>query len=251
MDDLVKGICRLGVVPMHRKASYEEPITSELLFGEHYAVLSSFQDWLQIRLAFDGSEGWINQNQHTQISDAYYEQINGSDYKVCTDVSGTIYFQKKYVNILIGSILPISSNELFKMEEQIAFNGASKGLSQKREFEFLKEIAGKYRHAPYRRGGKTPYGIDEAGFIQQVFKIAGYRIPRTMEAQANGAKLLTDLSLLEAGDILYLGTEKARTALIYLGDNQYIGMLAGRVEKVGNLEIEGQHAFYRRILHKS
>ncbi len=251
MKELVKGICRLGVVPMYVKPDFTEALSSELLFGEHYCILSSTRDWFKIRLAFDESEGWIHQSQHFLISDAYFEQINMSDYKVCTDISGSIFFQKKYVNILLGSILPISSNELFKLEEQVAYNGSSKSLSQQREFEFVKEIAEMYRHAPYKMGGKTPFGIDEAGFIQQVFKIAGYRLPRTLEEQLKAAKEVNDLDRAVNGDVVYIGTGKSSSALICLGVNQFMGVVNGQVEKISNLEIGKQQIAIRKVLRTS
>ena len=41
----------------------------------------------------------------------------------------------------------------------------SKGIGQKREFEFLKSIALKYLNAPEQEGGKTPFGIDAMRFL--------------------------------------------------------------------------------------
>ena len=141
MSESNKGICRLSLVPMRSEASDEASIVSQILFGEHYSVIEENDIWINVQLYFDDSEGWIRKDQHDAITDEYFDQINNSDYKVCTELTGTIYFKKKHVNILLGSILPISTNELFKIEEQVAFNGASKSLSQKREFDFFKETA--------------------------------------------------------------------------------------------------------------
>ncbi|MEP2508231.1 MAG: hypothetical protein ABJH72_02680, partial [Reichenbachiella sp.] len=159
MNDGSKGICRMSVVPMRATSKNGSVLLSELLFGEHYTVLDEKNDKIQIQLYFDDSTGWIRSDQHTPISEEYFQQVNLSDYKVCIDLSGTIYFQKKHVHILFGSVLPITTNELFKLEEQVAFNGESKSLSQKREFEYMRELMKKYLHAPYLSGGKTPFGV--------------------------------------------------------------------------------------------
>jgi hypothetical protein len=251
MNDLVKGICRLGVVPMFSKPEYKSAVVSELLFGEHYMVLSSVKDWFEVELAFDKSMGWIHRSQHFSISDAYFDQINLSDYKVCTDLSGTIFFQKKHVNILLGSILPISSNELFKMEEQIAFNGSSKSLSQRREFEYMKGIIDLYRHTPYRPGGKTPFGIDEGGFIQQVYKICGYRLPRSLSEQSKGASNLSNINELEEGDLVFVGSGANAGALIYLGNNQFSGVVRGSVEKIADLNFGEQELRVKKVLRQN
>jgi len=252
MSEFAKGISRLALVPMRIKPDHESPMCSQVLFGEHYTILKSDRDWFYIQLYFDQSEGWIHMNQHTTISDAYFEQINHSDYKVCTDLSGTIFFQKKYVNILLGSILPITTNELFKIEEQVAFNGASKSLIQKREFEFLLSVIEKFRHAPYLPGGKTPFGVDESGFVQQIFKIAGYRLPRLLAAQASIGKSIESLDEVRPGDLVLVGNEyKMSTGFIFLGDNQYIGLIGGRVEKIANLIVDQDKVIIRRILASS
>lgn len=249
MSEFVKGICRLAVVPMYVKPGHDQALGSELLFGEHYAIKNSFKDWLEIELAFDSSKGWIQASQHTPISDAYYDQINASDYKVCTDVSGSIFFQKKYVNIVLGSILPISSNELFKMEEQVAYNGSSKSLSQRREFEFLLEVINQYRHTPFRPGGKTPFGIDSGGFVQQVFKICGYRLPRTAEEQVKGA-IHVSLSEVGIGDLVFTGNKKINV-LISLGEGHFVGVIGGSVEKIANLKVEGDSLKSRSVFKKN
>ncbi|MGL1885953.1 MAG: C40 family peptidase [Reichenbachiella sp.] len=248
MSDFPKGICRLSVVPMRMEANHDGVLVSQLLFGEHYMVTDQIEDWLLIELDFDRSTGWICVNQHCEISDDYFRQINLSDYKVCTDISGTIFFQKMHVNILVGSILPISTNELFKLEEQIAYNGESKSLSQKREFEFLKERIKSYRHTPYLPGGKTPFGIDASGFLQQVMKLCGYRFPRGMASQIGIGSLVQDISLIEPGDVVFLGEGLSTTVVIFLGGEEYIGMINGQIQITKDLMSISDKKVIKRIL---
>ena len=78
-----KGICRLSVVPVRKEGSDRSEQVSQLLFGDHYEVLEREGNWLRIKIHFDGYEGWIDVNQFYEISDAYFNQINNSDYKIC------------------------------------------------------------------------------------------------------------------------------------------------------------------------
>lgn len=250
MTDASKGICRLSVVPMRKEPDYKSEMVSQVLFGEHYSVIDidTTKCWLYIELNFDQFGGWIPVDQHFDITQDYFEQINLSDYKVSTDLSSTIYFQKKFVNILTGSILPIATNELFKLEEQIAYNGESKSLTQKREFEFLKEQLKKYLHAPYLLGGKTPFGIDASGFIQQIFKLSGYRLPRTLELQSKYGDEVKSIEEIRLGDIAFLLEESVYTALIYFGKEEYMGVHSGCVKILNNPSTIGNQFTIRRVL---
>jgi gamma-D-glutamyl-L-lysine dipeptidyl-peptidase len=124
----------------------------------------------------------------------------------------------------LGSIVPISNSELFKIEEQFAFNGEAKSLGQKREVEFLKSIAAKYLNAPYLPGGKSPFGIDAAGFIQIVFKISGFLLPRTLDRQITEGKKIEKLQDALPGDVAFFRshTKKQLHAGVVFEDQKII-----------------------------
>ena len=214
MEFLEKGICRLSIVPVRSALGDSCEMINQLLFGEHYSVLefSDSKEWVKIKTHFDDYEGWIDCRQHHRITEDYFTQINNSDYKICLDITSSILFRKKTIHIVLGSILPISSNELFKMEEKLAFNGESKSLGQKREFEFLKQIAEKYLHSPYLWGGKSPFGIDSSGLVQQVFKICGYKLPRDCHRQAEIGTKIEGLAQVLPGDIAFFKNSKGKIA---------------------------------------
>ena len=221
-----KGISRLSVVPVRAEAADTGEQVTQLLFGDHYEVLETSSDnkWLRICVDFDQYEGWIDSKQYTRISDEYYLQINNSDYKISLDISASILHNRNKINILLGSVLPISTSELFQIEEQLAYNGESKSLSQKRDFEYLRLIALLYLNAPYQWGGKTPFGIDCSGFTQQVFRICGYRLMRDASQQVNQGKEVTNLSESQPGDLAFFSNEKGEITHVGIvwEDNQVI-----------------------------
>lgn len=205
MDVIDYGVCRLALVPVRKTPDDRAEQTTQLLFGDHYEVIHETTDkkWLNIRIHADLFEGWIDASQHHAITKDYFDQINYANYKITTDISCNILYKKNTLTILMGSIVPISNSELFKLEEQFAFNGEAKSLGQKRDVEFLKTIALKYNHSPYQRGGKSPFGIDSAGFTQIVFKISGYSLQREIAQQANQGKKVKDLGEALPGDLLF------------------------------------------------
>ncbi len=251
MEEAEKGICRLAIIAMYSSPSDDAAMVSQLLFGEHYTVLDKEPHWLKISLHFDQSEGWIRADQHEPISSQYFEQINNSDYKVCTDLVGKIFFKKRHVNIVLGSILPISTNELFKVEEQVAFNGSAKSLSQKREWEFFASIASMYMYTPYLKGGKSPFGIDAEGMVQQIFKVCGYRLPRTRQQQLRVGEDVQQLASAQPGDIVYTKDEGNRSAYVVLTEGMAIGISGGVVRKLPLDSLSAALDTIRRIPHFS
>ena len=235
-----KGVCRLSIVPVRTKPLDSSEMVTQLLFGDHYSVVeeSNRGKWVRIKVHNDGYEGWIDKKQHYFITEAYFEQINSADYKVCLDRATTILFKKRTLPILLGSVLPIASVELFKLEEQFAFNGESKSLGEVWPFERLKQVAFKYLNAPYLWGGKTPFGIDCSGFTQMVFKICGYRLERDSAMQCNQGRVVDTLVQAEPGDLCFFGTKTKINHVGILLENERIIHASGFV-RIDEITEEG------------
>ena len=249
------GVCRLAVVSVridHRETA--EQVT-QLLFGDHYEVLSISPDkkWVLIKIYFDQCEGWLEMKQHHAISKEYFDQINQTEYKITTEVASTVLYKKSPLTIVMGSIAPISNSELFKIEEQFAFNGESKGLGQRRDLDFLRSIAKKYFSSPFQWGGKSPFGIDDTGFVQMVYKITGYSIQRNLNQQATAGKRIKTFAEAKLGDLAFF-SEKGGAPThvgIVLDDGKIIHSF-GQV-RIDNITEEGilnpETKIYTHLLH--
>lgn len=242
------GVCRLSIVSVRKDANHLSQQVMQLLFGDHYEVLHEHKDrqWVLIRTYFDKVEGWIESKHHHAITKEYFDQINTSDFKITTDVCATILYKKTPVSIVLGSVVPISQSELFKMEEQFAFNGEAKALGQKREIEFVKAIATKYLNAPEQEGGKSPFGIDGIGLVQMVYKISGYHLPprlEMLEAQFN------PVNDFKAGDLVLINrhTDNLVSVGLSMGEDKVLHV-DGRVKvdsiADGNvIELESKNSY--------
>ncbi len=261
MDAIDFGVCRLSVVALRAEASDKAELVTQLLFGDHYEVrqYSSDKKWLKVLIASDEYEGWLDAKQHHSISKEYFDYMSRAELKITTDLSTSILYNKVPLAILMGSIIPISSTELFKMEEQFAFNGEAKNLGQKREFEFLRITANRYLHAPYLWGGKTPFGIDCSGFTQMVFKICGYKLYRDARQQATQGKAVRSIEETKPGDLAFF--KNSVDAITHVGivyANHQIIHASGRVRIDGLTEqgivqaetgaVTHQLSHFRRIL---
>lgn len=235
------GVCRLAAVAIHKQPNPDTPIISQLLFGDHYVVIKKAEEkgWIQIRVHFDDTEGWIDSEQHHEISREYFEQINLANFKITTDLTCSILYKKSPITILMGSIVPISNSELFKIEEQFAFNGEAKSLGQKRDQEFICKTALKYINAPHYSGGKSPFGIDAPGLVQMVYKISGYSLPHSIEGQLNEGKKISSFDEARPGDLAFFtthGKEVSHVGIV-LDDSKVIHV-QGRV-RIDHLMEEG------------
>lgn len=253
MDVIEFGICRLSVVSVRHEPMDQSEQVTQLLFGDHYEVIEKSKNnkWLKIKINFDQYTGWIDARQHQPISQEYFNHLNNAEFKITTDVTATMLYNKSPQVILMGSIIPISSAELFKMEEQFAFNGEAKNLGQKREVEFVKSIAMKYLNAPYQWGGKNPFGIDCSGFTQMVFKIAGYRLFRDAWQQANQGKAIKSLSEAKPGDLAFFQNDEGK--IVHTGilvDRDKIIHASGKV-RIDQLTEEGiMNTDTRNVTHR-
>lgn len=220
------GVCRLAIVTVRKEASHKSEPVTQLLFGDHYEVteFSKDQKWTLIFINSDNSTGWIDRLQHHSITKEYHEQIGLANFKITTDIASTMLYKKSQLTIVLGSIVPISASELFKMEEQFAFNGETKSLGQRRDFEFLKYIACKYLNAPHLPGGKSPFGIDAPAFTQMAFRLTGYQLPREVQQQWTFGKPVDDFGAAQPGDLVFFSEKdnKPTHVGIVLNDNKII-----------------------------
>jgi hypothetical protein len=253
MEETDFGVCRLSLVPVRKESADQAEQSTQLLFGDHYSVVDGTPDkkWLRVRVYFDQYEGWIDAKQHHPITKEYFHHINHAEFKITTDMTSTLLYNKSPQVVLMGSIIPISSSELFKMEEQFAFNGEAKNLGQRREFEFMRVIALKYLNSPYQWGGKSPFGIDCSGFTQMVFKICGYILQRDTIQQVNQGKAVESLAASKQGDLAFFSNEKGKTVHtgILFNENKIIHA-SGKV-RMDTLTEEGiLNAETRKITHR-
>ncbi len=234
MENKAKGICRLGIVPVRKNPMEQAEMVTQLLFGDHYSVNEVSKDgkWIQITIEFDQYQGWIDVKQHTWISEDHFYHLNHTDFKISTDINSNILYKKRLIQIVIGSVLPISSSELFEVSEHFAFNGTSKSLGEKQGFDFIKQIIKNYMNAPYLWGGKTPFGIDCSGLTQQIYKLCGYKLKRDASQQFHQGTEVAAVAHSMPGDLAFFKNEKGKISHVgIIMENHDLVHASGYVRK--------------------
>lgn len=191
------GICPLSVVALRYSADDASEMVSQVLYGEHFKVLEQRKHWSKIRSALDNYEGWVHNNQITFIDQSDYEEVeNAKDTKFSSDLVSFVEAENvALIPIVMGSSVHNTSILPY------IFEGSSTDV--KKEKRNLTETALLYLNAPYLKGGRTPFGIDCAGFTQMVYKINGYKLLRTAHEQSTQGDALSFIEESEAGDLAF------------------------------------------------
>ncbi|WP_368662404.1 C40 family peptidase [Zobellia laminariae] len=178
----------------------------------------------RIRVAFDKFEGWVSNHQMNLISEEDYDSIESS-----TDIGYTsdlISFVETENSILLPVIMGSSTCNCAVLSH--TFDGKTNG--NKKDKTELIQTALLYLNAPYLWGGKTPFGIDAAGFTQMVYKINGYRLLRKAAEQSKQGHALSFIEETEAGDLAFFDNNEGE--IYHVGiimENNYIIHVDGKV----------------------
>jgi cell wall-associated NlpC family hydrolase len=84
--------------------------------------------------------------------------------------------------------------------------------------ERVVDVAQRLRGVPYHWGGETPNGLDCSGYIEQVFALAGYHVPRLADAQF-AATVEVSAEQMRPGDLVFFTT--------YLPGPSHVGIYIG------------------------
>jgi hypothetical protein len=249
------GICNLSIIPLRAEASDRSEIVSQVLFGEHFAVLEKDRQWSKIKLQYDGYEGWVDSKQYQVITKENYELLSKQEIALNADLV-------EYISVSDNSLIPIALGASLSFLELPEIN------TNNYQFEGLKAsgiqaksnivaTAYLYLNAPYLWGGKTPFGIDCSGFTQMVYKLNGYHLLRDAAQQATQGEVLSFIEESEPGDLAFFDNEEGN--IIHVGimlENNYIIHASGkvRVDRLDHLGIynaeTNRHTHRLRVIKK-
>jgi hypothetical protein len=236
------GICLLSVVSCRKESSNTSEIVTQLLFGEHYSVIETTENWLKINIAFDSYECWINSKQHQKISDTTFKQLNSEVLLYSNELIQVIINKQTQISfpISLGSALPFLKNNNLKIEDyEFYFDGNSTLSNSKKSNSEIIQTSYLFLNAPYLWGGKSPFGIDCSGFTQIVYKLNGYKLPRDAHQQVELGEPLNFVDEAEAGDLAFFDNEDGK--IVHVGlllNNQQIIHANGQV-RIDNFDHYG------------
>ncbi|MCL2414590.1 MAG: C40 family peptidase [Bacteroidales bacterium] len=220
------AICLLSSIPIRETASHRSEIVSQLLFGELCLIEDQYQDWYKIRVQFDNYEGWVDKKQLRLIDEKTYNQIVNQSVKTYVNAPvAFVHSETGEIPVLLGSSLPLFENGKFQIENEIwTFEGAEDYQCSRQTPERISFWALKYMKSPYLWGGRSPFGIDCSGLVQNVFRMCGYSLPRDAAQQAENGQVVNLITEAKPGDLLFFDNAEGQIIHvgILVGNNQII-----------------------------
>ena len=209
------GIAVLSIVAIRNEMSHKSEQISQLLFGETYEILQKQSGWLRIKCSYDSYEGWIDENQHFELTEREFLNIQNNDPGLALDLVNSAASSHFSVPILAGSSLPFFDGMNFKIsKEKFIYNGQAI-QSDAKNAAIFERIALRYINAPYLWGGRSPFGIDCSGFTQLVFKFVGIPLLRDAYQQAGQGGIVNFIEEALPGDLAFFGNDEGR--IVHVG----------------------------------
>lgn len=239
-------------MPLRREPSDKSEQISQLVFGECYEVLQHQEKWQQIRNAADGYEGWMDLKQHKPVPDAYFQEWKEVKHPRSLDVVQTVSGPSGVTPIGLGSVLPFFDGINLRIgEERLVYNGRASNPTLPYRENFLQKIALQFLKAPYLWGGKSVFGIDCSGFVQQVYGVCGHQLLRDAYQQVIHGQEVHFVGQTKPGDIAFFDNEEGRiTHVGLLLEDQKIIHASGEV-RIDDLDHYGIYNRERkRYSHK-
>lgn len=212
----IHAYCKASVAPVRGDASDHAEIVTQLLFGEIVEILEVHNQWLKIRSFMDGYEGWIDSKQVQDLREKEVSRwldglvVEHSEFRIVDGPEGRQVLTK-------GFFRPGDSEETFRIGKfEYTF------LNEADVFpESILDFALSYLNAPYLWGGKTLFGIDCSGFMQQVHRVFGYQLPRNASQQQEIGQEI-DFEDREPGDLAFFISDA--------GNIHHVGILLNKDE---------------------
>ena len=201
---------QVPVMPIRAEARDASEMVTQGLAGELVEWLEAGErDWVRVRCAWDGYEGWCDRKQISQSPDKQeYRWFCLTQNMTCfdrLDDGATLWLS-------MGCRLAVASEE----DGSYRLGGwtlSKRGLLPSWAPDPV-AAAESLLGVPYLWGGRSATGVDCSGLVQLVFGLTGIKLPRDASQQiAVGAEV--DLGQEERGDLAFFANDQG--AIVHVG----------------------------------
>lgn len=230
--------CVVPVAPLRAEGAHRSEMVSQLLFGEIAEVLEQTKLFTRLRCRYDGYEGWCQSSQLVVIDDA---QATGCLESLTPGWDSLIECNGQPMHLSLGSSLGLLQDGKAQLGP-FGFSYAGSPYDPSTAIvsvQALKARAYQFLNTPYLWGGRSVFGIDCSGFVQQVFRFFQQPLPRDAYQQAETGEVVGFLQEAVCGDLAYFDNDEGRiTHVGMLLNNDTIIHSSGKV-RVDKIDTQG------------
>jgi len=183
---------------IYKSPSKVSEITSQLLYGEKFKILSKNKNWIKIKTSFDDYVGYIRNKDFTNNHKATHKV-----FILKTSIYSKPSTKTKYFLPFASKILIIQENkEFIEFEKNKWIKKKDIKKIDHREINYLK-ILMLFLRTRYIWGGKTYKGIDCSAILQLFFYYNNKFFPRDTGDQLKYLKSNIKRKKFRKGDIIF------------------------------------------------
>ena len=183
---------------IYERASQESPISSQILYGEKFKILSKKRGWLKIKTSFDNYIGYIKNKNYTDE--------HKPTHKIFV-LKANIYNKQKNKT---KDFLPFASRILMIQENKKFIEFEKNKWIKKNDIKKINHIEKDYLKilklflkTKYVWGGKTYRGIDCSAILQLFFYYNNKFYPRDTKDQIKYSVKKNKDGIFKKGDIIF------------------------------------------------
>ena len=183
---------------IYKRPSKVSEITSQIIYGERFNILSKSKNWLKVKTSFDNYIGYIKNKNYIDNFEPTHK-ISVIKARIFNKV------KKKTKNFLTfaSKISIIEENKKFiKFEKNKWVKKTDIKKIDYIERDYIK-ILKIFLNTRYVWGGKTYKGIDCSAILQLIFYYNNKFFPRDTMAQIKFSKNIVRKKMFKGGDIIF------------------------------------------------
>lgn len=193
-------VCTVAVSPMRKEATHRNEMVSQLLFGEQAEVLGQSGYFTRIRCCYDQYEGWCQTSQLQQTS----RLPEKSGQLLSAEWAGKMIVNGADMWVSMGT--PLQLEPYYAVYKGQVWDAAAVSFTE----PLIKQVALTFLNTPYLWGGRSVFGIDCSGYVQQVYRFFNKPLPRDAYQQAEKGEVIGFLQEAVCGDLAFFDNEEGR-----------------------------------------
>jgi cell wall-associated NlpC family hydrolase len=183
---------------IHKKPNAFSEVTSQILYGEKFKIISKNKNWIKIKVSFDNYTGYIKNK--------YYTKDHQPTHKIFT-LKANIYNKQKNKT---KNFLPFASRISIIDENKKFIEFEKNKWIKKKDIKKINHIEKDYLKVlkmflkiKYLWGGKTYRGIDCSAILQLFFYYNNKFYPRDTKDQIKYSAKKNKSKVFKKGDIIF------------------------------------------------